>query len=120
MRSCQRCPYFFCGLAVSVVAAGIDAVGLLVGATFLFRPRWRYCSRVTGLPLQRREERVCLCSASGISMKTFARVTRFVTLTNLPVSNNLAVASSESFLLHDQHKCPSFVVPGTNLSLLET
>ena len=96
MRSCQRCPYFLCGLAVCVVAAGIAAVGLLVGATFLFRPRWRYCSRVTGLPLQRREECVCLCSASSINMKIFTRVTRFVTLRNLFVSHELLVTSSES------------------------
>ena len=96
MRSCQRCPSFFCGLAVSVVAAGIAAVGLLVGATFLFRPRWRYCNRVTGLPLQCREERVCLCSASSINMKIFTRVTRFVTLRNLFVSHELLVTSSES------------------------
>ena len=31
--------FFWCGLAVSVVAAAIAAVGLLAGATFLFRPR---------------------------------------------------------------------------------
>ena len=96
MRSCQRCLYFLCGLTVCVVAAGIAAVGLLVGATFLFRPRWRHCSRVTCLPLQRREERVCLCSASSINMNIFTRVTRFVTLRNLSVSHELLVTSSES------------------------
>ena len=63
---------------------------------FFFRPRWRYCSRVTGLPLQRCEECVCLCSASSINMKIYNRVTRFVTLRNLFVSHELLVTSSES------------------------
>ena len=71
-------------------------LSVYLSVSLFFRPRWRCRSRVTGLPLQRREERVCLCSASSINMKTFARVTRFVTLRNLPVSNEVSVANSES------------------------
>ena len=48
------------------------------------------------MPLQRREERVCLCSASSIHMKIFTRVTRLVTLRYLSVSHELLVTSSES------------------------